>query len=108
MPPPPDRTPVSKKRPVHYIPDPCPEPSTSPPAHCVDEFTPTTTVMIYLAGDNNLSEECVFALTELKKSSPRDGSVTVFAQYDPSDEFLPTQRYRIRFDNPADAPGNKT
>jgi|GEM_PF-4626864 len=59
----------------------------------VDPKTPTTTVMIYLAGDNNLSEECVYALTELKKARP-NSLVRVFAQYDPGDEFLPTQRGR--------------
>ena len=38
-------------------------------------------VMIYLAGDNNLSEECVYALTEMKKiGSSKD--VAIFAQLD--------------------------
>ncbi|HEU4795531.1 MAG TPA: clostripain-related cysteine peptidase, partial [Pyrinomonadaceae bacterium] len=60
--------------------------------------------MIYLAGDNNLSEECVYALTELKKALPPGGTVRVLAQYDPADEFLPTQRYRIRFDSPPNNP----
>ena len=54
----------------------------------------TTTLMIYLAGDNNLSEECIFALTELKRARA-SRRVRIFAQYDPCDEFLPTQRYEI-------------
>ena len=40
-------------------------------------------VMIYLAGNNNLSEECVFALTEMKKAALSD-NVTVMAQLDTS------------------------
>jgi hypothetical protein len=52
------------------------------------------TVMVYLAGDNNLSEECVFALTEMKKAGISD-DIEVFAQFDPRDDFLPTQRYQI-------------
>jgi Clostripain family len=55
---------------------------------------PTTTLMIYLAGDNNLSDECIYALTELKLAKASD-RVRILAQYDPGDEFLPTQRYRI-------------
>lgn len=78
---------------------PCPE---DPLAEQLREDLPTTTVMIYLAGDNNLSEECVYALAELKKALPPDGTLRVLAQYDPGDEFLPTQRYRIRFDAPSE------
>ena len=38
-------------------------------------------VMIYLAGDNNLSEECVYAITEMKRiGSSKD--VAIFAQLD--------------------------
>jgi len=40
-------------------------------------------VMIYLAGNNNLSEECVFALTEMKKAALSE-NVTVMAQLDTS------------------------
>jgi len=52
------------------------------------------TVMVYLAGDNNLSEECVFALTEMKKAAPGQ-RIKVIAQFDPRDEYLPTHRYEI-------------
>src|SRR5712691_11259968 len=38
-------------------------------------------VMIYLAGDNNLSEECVYALTEMKKIGSSK-NVAIFAQLD--------------------------
>ena len=59
-----------------------------------DLTKPTTTVMIYLAGDNNLTDECIYALTELKKAKA-SRLVKIFVQFDPSDEFLPTQRYEI-------------
>lgn len=62
----------------------------SPPS----DHHPTTTVMIYLAGDNNLTDECVYALTELKRANASD-LVKIYVQFDPSDEFLPTQRYEI-------------
>jgi Clostripain family len=52
------------------------------------------TVMVYLAGDNNLTAECLFALTEMKKAMPGD-RINVIAQFDPSDPFLPTHRYEI-------------
>ena len=52
------------------------------------------TVMVYLAGDNNLTSECLFALTEMKKALPGK-RVHVIAQFDPQDDFLPTQRYEI-------------
>lgn len=52
------------------------------------------TVMVYLAGDNNLTSECLFALTEMKKAAPgRD--INVLAQFDPRDNYLPTQRFHI-------------
>lgn len=93
---PPEQTQVSEEQTAYDNPDPCPEtPEVEAP-----EGAPTTTVMIYLAGDNNLTEECLYALTELKKALPPEGTVRVFAQYDPGDEFLPTQRYWIRFNPP--------
>lgn len=52
------------------------------------------TVMVYLAGDNNLTSECMFALTEMKKATLGD-EVNVIAQFDPSDPYLPTHRYEI-------------
>jgi hypothetical protein len=57
------------------------------------------TVMVYLAGDNNLSEECVFALTEMKKVA-LSAEINVIAQFDPMDEFLPTHRYEINGKGP--------
>src|SRR5689334_1913706 len=51
-------------------------------------------VMVYLAGDNNLSSECVYALTEIKDTLSSD-RIKVFAQFDPKDDFLPTQRYEF-------------
>jgi pentapeptide MXKDX repeat protein len=52
------------------------------------------TVMVYLAGDNNLTSECLFALTEMKKALPGK-HLNVIAQFDPQDDYLPTQRYEI-------------
>ena len=52
------------------------------------------TVMVYLAGDNNLTSECLFALTEMKKASP-GAKINVVAQFDPQDDYLPTRRYHI-------------
>ena len=52
------------------------------------------TVMVYLAGDNNLTSECLFALTEMKKALPGK-HINVVAQFDPRDEYLPTHRYEI-------------
>ena len=57
------------------------------------------TVMVYLAGDNNLSTECLFALTEMKKAHPGE-HINVVAQFDPRDEFLPTHRYLINRNGP--------
>jgi hypothetical protein len=54
----------------------------------------TWTVMVYLAGDNNLTSECMFALTEMKKALPGK-QINVIAQFDPRDEYLPTHRYEI-------------
>ena len=49
------------------------------------------TVMVYLAGENNLAEECIYALKEMKRARPRHGSereteklVKVIAQLDSS------------------------
>ncbi|HEV2764553.1 MAG TPA: clostripain-related cysteine peptidase, partial [Pyrinomonadaceae bacterium] len=52
------------------------------------------TVMIYMAGDNNLSDESVYALTEMKKAAP-GGRVKVVVQFDPKDDYLPTHRFEI-------------
>jgi hypothetical protein len=55
---------------------------------------PKWTVMIYMAGDNNLTEECIYSLTEMKKVDLGE-DVQVFVQYDPQDDFLPVKRYQI-------------
>ena len=52
------------------------------------------TVMVYLAGDNNLTAECMFALTEMKGAS-LNNDLKVIAQFDPSDPYLPSHRYEI-------------
>src|SRR5436190_5355431 len=39
-------------------------------------------VMIYLAGDNNLAEECVFALTEMKRIGSVDNKMEVMIHLD--------------------------
>lgn len=52
------------------------------------------TVIVYLAGDNNLTTECMFALTEMKKVALNE-HVNVIAQFDPSDPYLPSHRYKI-------------
>ena len=57
------------------------------------------TVMVYLAGDNNLSSECLFALTEMKKAAPGK-QIRVIAQFDPRDDYLPTNRYEINRKGP--------
>lgn len=53
------------------------------------------TVMAYLAGDNNLTDNCVYSLNEMKEVGS-DELINIFAQFDPQDEFLQTHRYRIR------------
>ena len=53
------------------------------------------TVMVYLAGDNNLSIECMFALTEMKGAALDGKDLHVIAQFDPSDPYLPSHRYKI-------------
>jgi hypothetical protein len=52
------------------------------------------TVMVYLAGDNNLTTECLFALNEMKKAAPGE-HINVIAQFDPRDDHLRTHRYEI-------------
>jgi hypothetical protein len=56
------------------------------------------TVMVYLAGDNNLTTECMFALTEMRKVA-RNKDVHIIAQFDPSDPYLPAHRYQINLDS---------
>lgn len=40
------------------------------------------TVMVYLAGDNNLAEESIYALTEMQKVGTVDGELAIVAQLD--------------------------
>ena len=56
------------------------------------------TVMVYLAGDNNLTSECMFALTEMKGAT-LSKDLNVIAQFDPNDPYLPSHRYEINLDN---------
>src|SRR5215475_4875569 len=61
------------------------------------------TVMVCLAGDNNLSSEMIYAIKEMKrveKVGPH-GDVTAIVLFDPS-EGLPTQSYVINSDSPGD------
>jgi hypothetical protein len=53
------------------------------------------TIMVYLAGDNNLTTECMFALTEMKGAALSNKNFNVIAQFDPSDPYLPSHRYEI-------------
>jgi hypothetical protein len=57
------------------------------------------TVMVYLAGDNNLTEESVFSITEMQKV-PTDGRIAVIAQFDPKASHIPTHRYVIKGASP--------
>jgi hypothetical protein len=53
------------------------------------------TVMVYLAGDNNLTDESVFALTEMKNAVISDDRIAVIAQLDPKSGSIPSHRYVI-------------
>ena len=54
------------------------------------------TLLIYMAGDNNLSEECVYALTEIKNAIDDDATkLSVLAQFDPSGVLAETKRYKL-------------
>ncbi|MEA2173898.1 MAG: hypothetical protein QOD00_1490 [Blastocatellia bacterium] len=84
-------------------------PSVSPGDDAATQKEPETwTIMVYLAGDNNLTDECVYALTEMKKFVG-DGRIRIFAQFDPKDDYLPTQRYEITSDGtPGQLVSNQT
>lgn len=60
----------------------------------MDQTKAAWTVMVYLAGDNNLTSECMFALTEMKQAKLVE-QINVIAEFDPSDPYLPTHRYKI-------------
>jgi hypothetical protein len=51
-------------------------------------------IMIYLAGDNNLSEEMVWALKEMQTANTDPNIVNV--QFDPLGDQIPVQRYRVK------------
>ena len=64
------------------------------------------TVLLYMAGDNNLSEECVYALTEIKEALPREyQKQAVLAQFDPSGVRTSTKRYLLRSNGTPQQPG---
>ena len=55
------------------------------------------TVLLYMAGDNNLTEECVYALTEAKQALTNEfDKLAVVAQFDPSGVRSQTKRYLLR------------
>jgi hypothetical protein len=63
------------------------------------------TVMIYMAGDNNLSEECVYNLTEAKAALTEGyDKLAVLAQFDPAGLRAETHRYRL---TPTTTPGHQ-
>lgn len=51
-------------------------------------------VMIYLAGDDSLTDECVHALTRMKEAEGLD-EICVIAQFDPKGARLKWHRYEI-------------
>ena len=52
------------------------------------------TIMIYMAGDNNLAEDCVNALLALKKIDTKE-NIHVIVQFDPGDPRVSTRRLVI-------------
>jgi hypothetical protein len=55
------------------------------------------TVLLYMAGDNNLSEECVYSLTMIREALPENSTkLAVLAQFDPAGVRAQTKRYRLR------------
>ena len=52
------------------------------------------TVLVYLAGDNNLTEECAFAISEMRAVTLSD-KIHLLVQFDPKASRLPTQRFEI-------------
>jgi len=54
------------------------------------------TVLLYMAGDNNLSEECVYSLTQVKEAlTDDDTKLAVLAQFDPAGVRAQTKRYLL-------------
>jgi hypothetical protein len=58
------------------------------------EFDYDWTIMLYLSGDNSLSEEMVRALTDIQLQGPLD-RVAFTIQYDPRSDSFPTSRYAL-------------
>ena len=58
--------------------------TTSKSAAATDEQVKVWNVLIYMAADNNLKEECMFALTEILKAGATPG-IDVIAQFDSGD-----------------------
>lgn len=59
---------------------------------------PKWVVLIYLAGDNNLSEECVYALNQMRQvciENHGKRSFEVIVQFDPVGRGNPTRRFQI-------------
>ena len=62
---------------------------------------PTWTLLLYLAGDNNLSEECVYLLKQIARVGTEDDEdrgvpkLNVVAQFDPLGRANPTRRFKI-------------
>lgn len=52
------------------------------------------TIMVYLAGDNNLTDECVYSLKEMKRLDT-EKRIKVTAQFDPRGRKTPVHRYII-------------
>jgi hypothetical protein len=52
-------------------------------------------VMIYMAGDNNLTDECVHALTQIKEVDGLKDDICVLAQFDPKGGQLKSHRYHL-------------
>lgn len=76
-----------------------PEETVKKDAPPEDEWT----VIIYLAGDNNLTDASVYAMTEMRKVGSGNG-VNILTQFDPKDPYLPTHRYRITRQEAGDGP----
>lgn len=76
---------------------PIPSPDVDSMSAGGDQEEPQTaewTIMIFMAGDNNLADDCVNALRNLQQVKTRD-TVHVVAQFDPSDTRISTQRIVI-------------
>lgn len=70
----------------------------------VDHPDKTWTVLIYQAGDNNLNEECIYALKDMKRVGtseldPVDGklksALNVIVKFDPAGRANPTRTFEI-------------